>query len=236
MHSHVPVQIARLREAQKTQFTLIRFLPAVDPQMLGERGAVRESFLTQSAAIGSVSRVCSHVSCHRRALREAPVTDGTAKRLFSAVCSDVRRQVGGLGEGLVASVAFIRFLAAVCPKVCFQRGRPGVGLAADTTQVGFEHALMVVVVVMGVMGVVLRVESPLPHSHPNHHPCRCRPSTCDGDRRRRSRRHGDFVREKLGPLAVETPEAILGVFVQVVVWMSHGVVAGAGVLERISAC
>lgn len=48
MDSHVPIEITALTESKQTQFTLIRFLTGVYTQVLSERRAVGERFLTES--------------------------------------------------------------------------------------------------------------------------------------------------------------------------------------------
>lgn len=61
MHSHVPIQIATLREPQQTQFTLIRFLTTMYPQMFCQRATIGKGFLAESTAVGSFPGMGSHV-------------------------------------------------------------------------------------------------------------------------------------------------------------------------------
>ena len=42
MDAHVPVEVARLREAQQTEFALVRFLAAVDAHVLRQRRGIGE--------------------------------------------------------------------------------------------------------------------------------------------------------------------------------------------------
>lgn len=96
MHLHVPVQIARLRESEQAEFTLVRLLSRVYAQMFGECRTVRERLLAQPAAVRSLATVCAHMSSDRGRLGEAPVTHLTAERLLATVCAHMCRQVGRL--------------------------------------------------------------------------------------------------------------------------------------------
>lgn len=120
VHPHVSVEVPRLTESEQTQFALVRFFAAVDPQVFRQRAAVREGFLAQPASVGSLSGVGAHVGRDGGTLGEPPVADGTPERLFSGVGAHVGRQVGRLRERLVAVDASVRFLARVCAEMRFQ--------------------------------------------------------------------------------------------------------------------
>ena len=91
---------------------------------------------------------------------------------------------------------------------------------------------VVVRVVLGVVGVSAKPQRSFRNPHPHHHSGGC--SGAGHRDRRCGCRHGHFIRQQLGPLAVHRASA-LRVFVQVMVRMSHGTVAGARVLELFSA-
>ena len=83
MNLHVTIQVTRLREAHKTDPTLIRAFAAVRAEMFRQCGAVGEALFTQITQIGSLTRMRSHVSCDGRTLRELSMTYRTKERLFS---------------------------------------------------------------------------------------------------------------------------------------------------------
>ena len=51
--AHVAIEIARLRESELTQLTLVRFLPTVHSHVLGKGRRVREGFPTVFAPINN---------------------------------------------------------------------------------------------------------------------------------------------------------------------------------------
>lgn len=63
MHPHMSIQVARLRESQQTEFTLIWLFTAVNSEMLRERWAVGESFLACPASVETTMRILN-VSTH----------------------------------------------------------------------------------------------------------------------------------------------------------------------------
>lgn len=81
---------------EQAELALIRLLAAVDAQMFGQCGAVREGFLAGGAAIGPLAGMRSHVRGDAGTLGETSITNGTAERLLSRMCAYVSRQIGGL--------------------------------------------------------------------------------------------------------------------------------------------
>lgn len=126
MHPHMPIQIATLRKPQQTQFTLVRFLATMYPQMFGEGAAVGEGLLAEPTAVGSLPGVGSHVRRHRRGLGKATVAHRTPERFLTGVGTDVGGQVRRLRKGLVAIDAAVRFFAGVGAQVGFQGAGTGV--------------------------------------------------------------------------------------------------------------
>lgn len=105
-------------------------------EVLGKGGAICKSLATGTTFIGSVSRVCSHVSGDRTALREPAITHWTFERLFSAVSAKVSSEVSGLSEGLLTNGTLVRLLTGVGAEVCLQSRLPGISLATYVTIVG----------------------------------------------------------------------------------------------------
>lgn len=105
MDTHVAVEVARLTEAQETEFTLIGLLAGMDPEVFGEGGGVAEGLLAHPAAVRSLARVCAHVRGDGGRLRKLAVTDGAAEGFFPTMSAYVGRQVGSLAERFVAVVA-----------------------------------------------------------------------------------------------------------------------------------
>ena len=64
MSSHVPVEVAGLREPCLTYFALVWFLTSVGAVVLGEGGAISKTFVAHVTLIWAVARVCAHVGCH----------------------------------------------------------------------------------------------------------------------------------------------------------------------------
>lgn len=57
MDPHVPVEIARLREAEETEFALIGLLAAMDAHVFGQRRRIREGLLAHAAPVRSLTGV-----------------------------------------------------------------------------------------------------------------------------------------------------------------------------------
>ena len=57
MDPHVPVEIARLREAEQAEFALVGLLAAVDPHVFGQRRRIREGLLAHAAPIWTFTRM-----------------------------------------------------------------------------------------------------------------------------------------------------------------------------------
>ena len=89
VRAHVPVEVAGLREADAADLAFVRFFPAVDSNVLGERRRVGEGFLADVALVGPFSGVCPSVRRDRRRLREASVADVAFERFFARVRAQV---------------------------------------------------------------------------------------------------------------------------------------------------
>ena len=107
----------------------------MNAQVFGERRAVRERLLAQTAAVRPLPRVRPQVRRDGRTLGEAAVADRTAERFFSAVRAYVGGQVGRLRERLATYRTDVRLLAGMSSHVSLERARSSVRLAADATQV-----------------------------------------------------------------------------------------------------
>ena len=64
MSSHVPVEVARLREPCLAYFALVWFFTSVSAVVLGEGGAIGKPFVAHITLVRAVARVCAHVGCY----------------------------------------------------------------------------------------------------------------------------------------------------------------------------
>lgn len=105
-------------------------LPAVDPLVLVEGGALAEAAAAVGAAVGLLARVDPEVGGERRALGEGPAAVRTAVGPFPTVDGPVLAQRGRLAEALATVRAAEGLLARVGVEMLHQGGAPGETLPA----------------------------------------------------------------------------------------------------------